>query len=305
MKDFPVYLVVMALVWFVNLLPEGAALTLGRAVGGLAFRLGGERRKMVIKNIKTAFKGEKTEEEMEAIARASYGNLGMSVVEFARLKKLDMRRVEESITFEGLENLKEAVGKGKGVVFLTAHLGSWEMLGPALTTKGYRGSSLVRPLDNGYLDVFVEGQRTMFGNSVIPRKNALRKMLEILRGGGNLGILLDQRSSRRDGVEVEFFGRPAPTSKGLAAVVMKTGSPVVPVFILRENGRKQRVIADMPVEAVLTGDREADIKENTRRFTSAIEKFVRLYPDQWLWLHSRWERRPSKRREKANADASA
>jgi len=243
-------------------------------------------------NIERAFKGEKTVGDALGIASSLYRNLGMSFVEFARLGKAGPGCIGENVSFEGLGNIEDGLRAGRGVVFLSAHYGNWELLSAALAWRGYRLSAVARPLDNPYINAYIEGLRTAPGNEIIEKKNAARKMVELLKANRILGILLDQRSSRKEGVEVEFFGIPALTSKGLAAIVARTGSAVVPVFIRRvEGGSRHVVMCDPPLALSDTGDKDFDIKENTRRFTAAIEKYIRLYPDQWFWFHSRWERR--------------
>ncbi len=292
--DFAAYIVFKGFVWFVNLLPLHASLGLGSLIGSVAFRLGGKRRRRVVESILRAFGGDKSEEEATAIAASMYRNLGMSLVEFARFSRLDEGYVERYVSFDGLERIDTALEKGKGVVLLAAHFGNWELLSAALALKGYRLSAVARPLDNRYINACTEGFRTAFGNEIIEKKNALRKMMELLRRNGILGILLDQRSSRKEGVMVRFFNIPAPTSKGLAAVVAKTGSEVLPVYIHRVEGPRHRVVCSPPIELVRSGDRQSDIRENTQRFTAAIEEFIRRHPDQWFWFHSRWERRRKK-----------
>lgn len=224
------------------------------------------------------------------ILRALLGNLGLALVEFARLGRLGRDNIGDYVIFEGAEHLKTGLKAGKGVVVLTAHFGSWELLNAALALNGFALSAVMRELENPYMDAYIRAMRKNFGGEVIGRGGALRGMIEALKQGGIIGVLLDQRPPKKDAVMVEFFGRPAPTAKGLAAIAMRSSAAVVPVFIVREDGFRHRVICDEPVEVVDTGDKDADILENTQRFTSAIEKFVRLYPDHWLWLHSRWGR---------------
>lgn len=289
--DFLAYIAFRAFVWFVNLLPLSAALRLGGAIGGAVFRLHGARRRMVADNIMKALGPQMTSAGALAVAASFYGNLGMGLIEFARLERLDRGYVDLNVTFEGLEHADRELKKGRGVVFLSAHFGNWELLNASLALRGYPVNAVVRPLDNPYMDDYIERLRTGFGGSVIGKKNAVRRMLDVLSRNGILGILLDQRASRRDGIEVDFFGLPARTSKGLAAIVMKTGSAVIPVFIRRDGGLRHRVTLRPPLDITSTGNREGDIRENTQRFTSAIEDFIRPYPSEWFWFHSRWERR--------------
>ncbi len=299
--NFLVYIILRFVVFFVNLLPHDTALSLGSFVGSFVFALGGSRKRMILDNIVRAFGGEKTRADAEFIASSLYKNVGMSFMEFARLGLGGAEYLERSVTFEGLSNIDKALESKKGVVLLSAHFGNWELLNLAVINRGYNVSVVARPLDNPYIDNYIKGLRTAGDNEVIDKKNAVRKMIGLLRANRILGILLDQRASRRDGVVVDFFGIPALTSKALAAIVAKTGSTVMPVFIRRagrdrESRGRHVVMCGDPLEIVSTGDKEADVLENTRRFALAIEKYIRLYPDEWFWFHSRWERRKKRGR---------
>ncbi|MBI5560481.1 MAG: lysophospholipid acyltransferase family protein [Deltaproteobacteria bacterium] len=289
--DFLVYIGFRTFVWFINRLPLNLALTLGAMAGAVAFRLYGRRRRMVVDNIMRAFGGQFSEEEAFSVARSFYRKMGLSIVEFARSERNEKGYIEGNVSFEGLENIVAALKGGKGVVLLGAHLGNWELLSASLSSKGYAMSIVARPLDNPYIDSYAARARTVFGNKVIDKKRALRKMMEVLKDNGILGILLDQRSGRKESVVVDFFDIPARASKGLAAIVMKTHSAVLPTFIHREGLSKHRVIVKGPIDVVSTGDKDADIKENTQRFTGAIEGFIRKHPEEWFWFHSRWEKR--------------
>ncbi|VAW35985.1 Lipid A biosynthesis lauroyl acyltransferase [hydrothermal vent metagenome] len=288
------YILFRAFVFGVALLPLRLALALGRVLGRLGYRLAGSRRTLALSNIRRAFGAGKSEAEVRRIAAAMFRSLGMALVEFARLGSVDKAYIDKYVSFEGLEYLERAAQRGKGTVCLTAHYDNWELLNAALSLKGYPMGVVARPLDNPYLNSYTAAVRSAFGGRVIGKANALRGMLGILKGNGVLGILLDQRSSTKEGVMVDFFGTPASTSKGLAGIAIKTDTVVIPVFIRRLHGPYHKVECMVPVELARSGDRAEDIKENTRRFTRAIEDYIRRYPDQWFWLHSRWERRKKK-----------
>ncbi|MDH4228065.1 MAG: lysophospholipid acyltransferase family protein [Deltaproteobacteria bacterium] len=293
--DYIIYIVLRGAIAFFNALPHSLALSLGRLMAALVYALMPFRRRMVMENIKKAFGDKLSDAEVLSIVKSFYSKLGMSVAEVARLKSFGPEYFSSHVEFEGNEHADAALKQGKGVVFLSAHFGNWELLSAALALKGYRMTAVARPIDNKHVNRYLETVRRAFGTSIIEKENALRKMIELLKSGGILGILLDQRSSRREGVEVDFFGAMAYTNKGLAALVQRTGSPVVPVFMRRIGTDKHRVMFGKPVEVVSTGDREAYIIENTARFAKAIEKFIALYPDEWFWFHSRWERKKYRR----------
>ena len=177
------------------------------------------------------------------------------------------------------------------MVVLTAHLGNWELLVLSFAVMGFPLNAVARPMDNPYIDSFVNRARTYHGNRIIEKKNALRRIAQVLRSNGIVAVLLDQRASVSEGVMVDFFGIPAPTHKGIAGLVRRMGSVVVPAFIHRVDRARHRVVCHPPVEMVTTSDRTADIVENTRRFSQTIERAIREHPEEWFWFHSRWERR--------------
>ncbi len=285
------YILFKVFVLVVSLLPLRSALGLGKILGAVCYRLVGSRRRLALSNIRRAFGDTKSDVEVRAIVSGMFRSLGMMLVEFARLESVDKAYIDKYVSFEGLEHLERAVQRGKGTVCLTAHYDNWELLNAALSLQGFPMGVVARPLDNPYLNSYAEKVRSAFGGRVIDKTNALREMLGLLKGNGVLGILLDQRSSTKEGVMVDFFGTPASTSKGLAAIVLKTDTVVIPVFIRRLNGPYHKVECMEPVKLVQSGNRAEDNRENTQRFTRVIEDYVRLYPEQWFWLHSRWERR--------------
>ena len=295
MVDFVLYLIMRGFILFVRALPTGVAYGFGRLLGTLIAVSGLGRKALVRSNMTRVFGGEggndKTPEEIDALVRSFYKNFGMNIIDFARLGKASKEYRKETVEFEGLDNLKRAKAKGRGVVLLSAHFGSWETLNAALAVEGYAMGVIARPIDNSYIDRYIERMRSRFGNDIIEKKNSVRNMLTILKGGGILGILLDQRASRKESVEVDFFGTPARTNKGLASILAKTGSIVVPIYIHRVANERHRVVCMAEVEMQASSDRDADIAENTRRFNSAIEGFIRAHPEEWFWFHSRWERR--------------
>jgi len=289
--NFLAYILFKVFVLVMSLLPLRSALGLGKALGAVCYRLAGSRRTLALSNIRRAFGDSKSEGEVCEIAAGMFRSLGMMLVEFARLRSVDKAYIDKYVSFEGLEHFERAVKRGKGAVCLTAHYDNWELLNAALSLKGFPMGVVARPLDNPYLNSYTEKVRSAFGGRVIDKTNALRGMLGLLKGNGVLGILLDQRSSTKEGVMVDFFGTPASTSKGLAAIALKTDTVVIPVFIRRLNGPYHKVECMEPVELVQSGNKAEDNRDNTQRFTRAIEDYVRRYPEQWFWLHSRWERR--------------
>jgi KDO2-lipid IV(A) lauroyltransferase len=279
--------------WTLAHLPSDWGLWVGRRLGDLAYCVLPGRRAAARENLLRAFGGEQPRRELRRICKESFRHLGMTFVEactfFFRPPSVMLSRVE----VEGVDHLRAAVAQGRGVLLLTAHFGNWELLAAANVQTGYPLSVVARPLDSPVLDRLVVRFREGGGVEVIPKRRAVRRVLEALRRGSMVGILLDQNTSRREGVFVPFFGDLASTSKSLAVLAFASGAPVVPVFIHREPHGRHRVVVEPAIPPPSTGDRERDILAFTAAFASIVEARIRQWPGQWLWIHRRWKTRPA------------
>jgi KDO2-lipid IV(A) lauroyltransferase len=244
-------------------------------------------------NLGVAFP-EKSEAERERILRAAFRQWGWLVAEFARFPRHTAASIEEVIVYDGLENYQQAAARGKGVLYLTAHVGAWELSSFAHSLHGCPLAYVNRPLDNPWVDRLVNRYRCLGGNRAIDRRQAARAILEELARGGAVGILMDQNVVEGDAnVFADFFGLPASTTAGLARIALRTEAAVVPVFVLWDEEKgKYRLRFEPALALARTGDAERDVLENTARFNRVIEDVVRRYPDQWLWIHRRWSTRP-------------
>ncbi len=275
-----------------SLLPLRFTAKAGEVIGGLLYVIDRRHRAIALKNLNMALGGEMDLDRLKLIARRSLENLGRSAGEFISIRRYTKENIREFITTEGLENFESAHKEGRGVILLTGHFGNWELLGIAISLLGYPFHVVVRPLDNRLLDKKVNELRSIGGNKVIYKKNALSESLRLLRKRELVGFLIDQNTSREEGVFVDFFGKRAATNRGLALIALKSGIPVIPVFIIREGPVYHRVIFEKGVEVTRSGDISEDITNNTQRFTKIVESYIIKHPDQWLWVHDRWKTRP-------------
>ena len=288
-----VFAAAAALLAVLRRLPHRAARATGAALAGYLLRAQPRWRRYAETNLKLAFPGM-TAQERERTLQSAVRQWGWQLAGFARFPLLTRENIGEVIEYDGLENYQRALARGKGVLFLTAHLGAWELSSFAHSLNGYPLAYLNRPLDNRRLDRLVNRYRSRFGNRPIDRRQAARAVLERLREGGAVGILFDQNVVEGDAnIFADFFGIPASTSAGLARFALKTDAAVVPGFALWDERReKYRLRFEPALDLIRTGDGERDVLENTARFNKVIEKFVRRYPGQWLWVHRRWRTRP-------------
>jgi KDO2-lipid IV(A) lauroyltransferase len=236
---------------------------------------------------------ELTPDQRGKVVRGAYQNLGRVVLALARLPRLTSANISQWIDYEGFEHYQQAIARGRGVIFLTAHLGNWELSSAAHALFGNPMHVMVRPLDNPYLDRLVERRRSLFGNRTIRKQHAAREVLRALRANQPVGILADQNAAGDDGVFVDFFGRAASATVGVAQFAARSGAAVIPGFAFWNDRSKRYVLKFYaPLDLSDSGDRKTDALENTARFQAAIERAVREHPEQWLWIHRRWKRRP-------------
>ncbi len=227
------------------------------------------------------------------IVRGVFSNLGRLLAEFCQLPKLTADNISQVVIYDGFENFAEAERRGRGVLFLTAHFGAWELCPSAHALYGHPLKFVVRPIDNPYIDRLINRYRMLSGNQIIEKKSSLKEILTTLKNGGAIGILIDQNTTRDAGVFVPFFGIPACTTTSLATIASRTGATILPGVLIWDKAlRKHRLRFEPPVELLESGDRQRDVIENTARCNRVLEELVRRHPDQWLWVHRRWKTRP-------------
>lgn len=286
------YAVTRSVLVALGLLPRQLALFAGRCVGRIAYGLSDRLRATGHRNLELAFP-EWSERERERILRGSFRNLGRLLGEFSQFPRATTQSLQSIIECRGLDNLKAAQESGRGVILFTGHLGAWELSSFALSAFGYPLSFLVRRIDNPLIESLIERTRTRFGNRSIDKRAAMRPMLKTLRAGGTLGILVDLNTQPHEGVFIDFFGIPASTASGVASLALRTGAAVLPVFIPWDEKQKRSILyIDPPLEISPTGNEEEDVREFTALYTYVVESYVRRFPDQWLWIHKRWNTRP-------------
>jgi Kdo2-lipid IVA lauroyltransferase/acyltransferase len=287
------YAVAWTLIKTLGVLPRGMARSMA-AVGVRLLLLALPKLKKTAEfNLRLAFP-EWTDGRRRSTLKKMTRNLGWMAAEFARMPSYTKENIESVVILDGHENFLAGHSRGKGVLYLTGHIGAWELSSFAHALYGFPLHYMARPLDNKPLDAMVNEYRGLSGNKPIFKNESARVMLRILKEAGTVGILADQNTMPGEGVFVDFFGTPACTTTGIARVALHTDAAVVPGYaVWDENLRKYRLRFEPPVELVRTGDAERDIAENTQRFAKVIEEIVRKYPEQWVWIHARWKARPN------------
>jgi KDO2-lipid IV(A) lauroyltransferase len=293
MRHWFEYAPAWVIVKLVGALPRPLARAVGIAVARMVYALHPRLRRVGMRNLQIAFP-DLPVEERRRLLRAEYDNLGRLLAEFCKFPSYTRENVEQVAVYDGLENYLAARERGKGVLFLTAHLGGWELGSFVHSLHGYPIREVVRALDNPYLNRLVERYRTLHGNSTFDKAEFARGLLAAMRAGETVGVLMDTNMTPPQGVFVPFFGVPACTASGIARVALRTGAAVVPAFtIWDDTAGKYRVHFEPALQLTSTGDDEVDAMANTALFNCVLERFVRRYPGQWLWVHRRWKTRPA------------
>jgi KDO2-lipid IV(A) lauroyltransferase len=275
----------------VRLLPMRTVLAVGTLLGRAFYTVDRSHRHLAIQNLRAAFPA-RTEPECQAICRDMFSHFGRLLVVLLKFSTMRPDEMLARVEFEGEERVIHAHAHNRGVLLYTGHFGFWEInaLVHALTMKPM--AVLARPLDNPLLHDLLERVRTATGNSVFYRRGAIRRVLRALDANQAVAFLIDQHMQPADAVYVEFFNRPAATTSALAALALRTGAPVVPVFALPLPGGRFRMVYEHAVEPPAANDEHA-ITDFTQRCTDVLEMYVRKYPELWLWMHRRWRDVPA------------
>jgi Kdo2-lipid IVA lauroyltransferase/acyltransferase len=290
------YAAVRSLLGFLAVLPEKAAVSVSTFVAMTAYYLLGSLRRVAMINLHIAFP-ELSEPEHKRLAKGAFKNLGRVLGAMSHFPAATRASLAKTIEFQidpdvyaEYESLK---AEGRGVIIVSPHLGNWEVLVYGWSALQEPISYLARPLDNPKIEALTVSLRTKFGNWPINKTNSVSPAMKILREGGILGILADVNAHPKEGVFVPFFGVPACTSSGVALLAMRTNAAIIPMCGAWDEEKQHYVgVHGRIIYASNTGDRHRDVAETTAQFTAEVEKLIRKYPDQWLWIHKRWRSRP-------------
>jgi len=270
----------------VSLLPMATVRRCGAALGRLAYSVDATHRRIALENLASAFPA-RPEPERRALARAMFAHFGSLLLELLKFGTYTTDQMCAAVDIEGEERARQAYQQERGVLFFTGHFGYWEIQAIVQPLNMHPVSVLARPLDNVRLNEMLERIRTRTGNSVIYRQGAVRKVLRELAANHGVALLIDQHLHTPDAVYVDFFRRPAATTSALAALALRTGAPVIPVFALPLPGGRYRLVYEHPVEPPQAETPDA-VREFTQRCTDVLEMYVRRRPELWLWMHRRW-----------------
>jgi KDO2-lipid IV(A) lauroyltransferase len=270
----------------VRMIPYRLALGIGSFLGWLAFDVFRIRRKVTLANLRNSL-GEQRN-GLVCIGRRAYRNFARSMVEYSLFPALNKEKVFDMMEITGAEHFDQALSEGRGAIVVAGHFGSWELMGAAVSQRGYPVDFLVGEQRNLLVDNMMNDYRRSMGIGIIKMGAAAKGIIKALKSNRLVAMLSDQDAGS-DGTVVEFFGRPASTPKGPAAFALKMNVPIIMGFAIREHGGKQRVIIEKPIYPQKSPDKEDDIRRLTQAYTSKLEEYIRSYPDHWFWPHRRWK----------------
>ncbi len=287
---FPFLLLVISTFPFA-VLPYRFALRVGDVLGLLAYVFWSSRRKIALENLRSAVERGAIvlDTDPRSVIRQNFRNLGRSFIEVLKIYYGFGGSVFRHVKITGVDNYRQALKKGKGVLCITAHCGNWELLAVYVSMNIAKITIVARKQDNQYLNRFIEKTREKYGNHTIYKEGALKKILSSLKKRELIGILMDQSVIRSEGFIIPFLGKNAYAMKTPAILARKTGTPVVPAFIRRTaDGHLIEVGEEIPLAE--SPDSEAALIQDTANFLRPTEEFIRQYPAEWLWIHRRWKR---------------
>lgn len=277
---------VASLQMVIGLLPHSIVRGIGAVVGMMFYAVDAKHRRVAAKNLAQAFP-TRTPQEVRVISREMFKHFGRLLFEMLKFSTLSRAAMLRRVEFEGEDRARLAYSQGRGVLFFTGHFGFWELHAIVHALQLRPIGVLARALDNPHLNELLEDVRGRTGNSVIYRQGAVRRVLKTLAAGEGVAMLIDQHMHSADAIWVNFFERPAATTSTLAALALRTGAPVVPVFALPVEGGRYRMIYEHAVEPP-EGEGPEAVREFTQRCTDVLEMYVRRHPELWLWMHRRW-----------------
>jgi KDO2-lipid IV(A) lauroyltransferase len=280
------------MIFFSNLMPRKVWLRAIGSLGTIAYYVASRSRRLTIRHLTMVYGKEKSPREIKVIAKQVFRFIGMNGADLLRgFRITNQKDYEKVMITKGAEHAEAARAKGKGVMFLTAHIGAFEFLGMELAFRGYKPLIVGTPLKDKRLNDLLWENRIKLGATAVERGKDMLKVIKNLKSGGSMIILIDQDTKVKSRF-VDFFGISCATPVGASIIAMKTGAAVVPVMVHLRDDLMQEFNYYPEIPITVSGDDELDLVSNTQRMSDAGETEIRKYPEQWVWMHERWKTKP-------------
>lgn len=287
-----VYGLLRVMIFVSNLMPRVLWLKLCGALGRFSSRFTAKSLSRVKENLTMVYAREKTPAEIDKLSRKVFEMLGKNAGDVIRgFKIMKLSQFEKFRVINGVEHVERAYNKGKGVIFLTGHLGSFEFTATETSFRGYKPLIVGTRMKDEKLNELLSQQRSKLGGTAVERGKDTVKLVKNLKSGGTMIILIDQDTKVKSRF-VNFLGRPCATPIGATLMALKTGAAVVPMFTHLRDDYKLEINCYPEIEMTVTGDEEADLIVNTQKLSDVTEREIRKYPEQWVWMHERWKTKP-------------
>lgn len=280
-----------------RIIPLSVRRTIATSLARIAYHLSFKHKLIAVHNLTRSFP-EKSLNEILRILKATYASFTLIFAEFFDILYMNKDNLEQWVSVRGLDHYEKACRDGKGVLLFTGHFGNWEIGNAALAILSKPPVFMARILDSPFLEEASTWARSTLDIGNIHKENAMRPTLRLLRNGEAIKLLIDQNVAANEGVFVDFFGRPACTTTGIALIALRTGAAVLPIFTTRMPDGRYLTEIGQQVETVHTGNQGRDVLVNTQNYTKVIEDHIRKYPEQWFWLHQRWKTKPCQARRR-------
>lgn len=288
-----VYGFVRFLIALSAILPRVMWLRICGFLGRLAYHFATQTRRLTQRHLTIAYGGEKSASEIIRLSKTVFEYLGKNTGEMLRATNVqNLAQLEEFLVVSGYDNFEKANAKGRGVIFLTCHVGAFDLQVSVMALKGLNPNIIGTPLKDEKLNELLWDYRNKFGAVAIERGRETFRLIKVLKSGGSVALLIDQDTKVKS-TFVDFFGKPASTPVGVTVLALKTGAAIVPTYVHLREDWKQHMQIFPEVSLSITGDEERDIQQNTQMLTRLTEDIIRKHPEQWVWMHERWKTRPA------------
>ncbi len=284
------FFIVYIMIFIVRLLPKPVAFLFGRSLGLFIYYVIPIRKKVTLDNLHACFP-DKSRHQLHQIARRTFINFALNIIEFMRLPKASSGYFEKNVTFVNAELFSDAHKQGKGAILLTGHFGNWELMAAAICNLGYSIAAVVKEQRNKKVDKMINKIRRKNGVDSLPLGMAVRNILRTLAKNRFIALVADQ-DARKEGIFVDFLGRPSSTAAGPAIFALKTRAPIIFGSAVREKNGKHTIYLQAIDYSDLQDFSEKNIYLLTQRHASVLEKSVLTWPDHWFWMHKRWKTKP-------------
>lgn len=290
-RDYAEYLPAKGLLIVLRFLPHRCARGVCAVLAAVSYWFWPRLRSTGLANLRLAYP-EWSDSNQRRVLFSSFQGLGRMLADFAHFPGWNSKNLDRWIAYDGYEEFERAQRLGKGVIFLTAHFGNWELGSFAHSAYGHPVNFVARRLDNPLLNSLINRTRCLSGAVAIDKSELARQAVRALRRNESVGILMDQNMLAGEGVFVKFFGIDASTTTAPARLAQKVGAPLVLGLVIWDSKARKYRLCFERVEWIERADPDEEIQVNTQNFTALLEKHIRRHPSQWLWVHRRWKTRP-------------